>query len=341
MQRSKAKIGIVSYGLYTPEAFETAGELASASGLTPEELKTLGIERKSKPSAEDHPVPMAVKAAKMAFERSGGVSPEQVDLVIWTGEEYKDYIAQTAAIRLQEETECRNAWAFDLVGQGVTAIQGLKVAGDMMTSDPRIKTVLLAGGTRNVDLVNPANPDTRFLLAASASGGAFLLQRDHPKNRLLGTAFSVDWDMADEVYVPGGGTEIPFAPDNLDSDIMYFNTPRPAVVADYLRKRWVPGLCGVARTVLAGKTPDYVALRHLAPADRSEVLKDLGVSDTQSPSLERWGSHGTNDPLLSLNLGLKSGAVMDGSLVVMVCGGIGFTYAAAAVQWGPCGQGEA
>ena len=47
-------------------------------------------------------------------------------MVIWTGEEYKDYIAQTAAIRLQEETECRNAWAFDLVGQGVTTIQGFE-----------------------------------------------------------------------------------------------------------------------------------------------------------------------------------------------------------------------
>ena len=99
----------------------------------------------------------------------------------------------------------------------------------MMTSDPRIKTVLLAGGTRNVDLVDPANPDTRFLLAASASGGAMVLRRDYPQNRLLGTAFSVDPDIADEVYVPGGGTEIPFGPENLQSGIMYFNTSRPAV----------------------------------------------------------------------------------------------------------------
>ena len=248
-------IGIVSYGLYTPETFETASDLSAKSGLSLEEVKELGIERKCLPSREDQPVNMAVKAANQALERAGDVKPEDIDMVIWTGEEYKDYIAQTASIRLQEETGCKNAWAFDLVGQNVTSIQGLRVARDFILGDESVHTILLAGGTRNVDLVDPVNPDTRFLLASSASGGAMILKRNHPRNRLIQTAFTIDHEMADEVYVPGGGTEIPFAPDNLDSKIMFYQTPRPKVVSDYLAERWVPALAKRARRSLKAFLP--------------------------------------------------------------------------------------
>ena len=105
-------IGIVSYGLHFPKDFETAEDVAAKARLPLPEVTALGIIRKCLPSQNDQPVSMAVKAAEDAFQRAGGVQPTDVDVVIWTGEEYKDYIAQTASIRLQEETGCRNAWAW-------------------------------------------------------------------------------------------------------------------------------------------------------------------------------------------------------------------------------------
>ncbi|MFH0786821.1 MAG: 3-oxoacyl-[acyl-carrier-protein] synthase III C-terminal domain-containing protein [Pseudomonadota bacterium] len=334
MIRTVDQIGMVSYGLYTPAGFETADEIASRSGLTPAEIRALGIERKCKPTLEDQPIPMAVKAANQAFERADGIKPEEVDLVLWTGEEYKDYIAQTASIRVQEETGCRNAWAFDLVDQGVTTVLGLRIARDMMIGDQSIKTVLLAGGTRNGDLVDYSNPDTRFMLPFSAGGGAVLLRRGHERNILHKVAFMVDPEMADEVYVPGGGTEVPFSADNLNSKIMFFQTPRPEVVKTYLEGRWPQALAEAAQKVLSGHSPDYLALRHLNPAQRTAVLKQLGLNPEQSAALDQWGCHGTNDVILSLDLGLKSGALKDGSRLVLVSGGIGFTYAAALIRWG-------
>jgi 3-oxoacyl-[acyl-carrier-protein] synthase-3 len=277
---------------------------------------------------------MAVKAAQQAFERAKEITPLVVDVVIWTGEEYKDYIAQTASIRLQEEVGCRNAWAFDLVGQSVTSIMGLRVARDLMIGDKSVKTVLLAGGTRNIDLVDYTNPDTRFLLAASASGGALLLRRDHAENLLTRAAFVVDAEMADEIYVPGGGTEIPFDPQNLKSEFMFFQAAHPDTVSTYLSGRWPLALAEVVQQVLSDRLPDYLALRHLSPADRQQVLSQLKVEPQQSLSLNQWGHHGTNDVIISMDLGLKSGVIRDGSHVVLASGGIGFTYAAALMRWG-------
>ncbi len=328
-------IGIVAHGLHLPTEFETKDQVATRAGLSTVDVAALGIEKKCHPGQDDQPVAMALKAARAAFDRADGLRPEDVDVVLWTGEEYKDYIAQTAAIRLQEEMGCREAYAFDLVGQGVTSIVGLRVARDLMVGDETINTVLLAGGTRNVDLVDYTRPDTRFLLASSASGGALILQRNAGKNLLKDLAFHVDADMADEVYVPGGGTEHPFAEDNLNTAMMYYQTASPDVMAAYLKNMWSRRLIEVTQKVAGGHPPNYLALRHLNPNDRAQVLKEMGLRPEQSASLHEFGHHGPNDVILSLDLGLKTGRIRDGSVVVLTAGGIGFTYGAAAIEWGP------
>ena len=220
------RIGLISYGIYLPAGVETAEDAAVRAGLDVEQVHDLGIIRKVMPEPDDQPATMARKAALDAFSKTSEVRPDDVDVVIWIGEEYKDYIAQTASIRLQEELGCRNAFAFDLVGQGITSIVGLRAARDLMIGDPDINVVLLTGGTRNIDLVDYSNPDTHFLLPYSASGTAIILKRNSGQAELIDLAFHVDPDMADEVYVPGGGTEIPFSRDNLNSSLMFFQTPK-------------------------------------------------------------------------------------------------------------------
>lgn len=330
----KTTVGIVAYGLYTPAEFETAEQIARQSGLAPSEVKRLGIIRKCRPGDEDQPVVMANKAAQQAFQSTTVVQPQDVDVLIWTGEEYKDYICQTASIRLQEELGCSNAWAFDLVGQGVTTILGLRVAHDLIYGDSSINTVLLAGGTRNVDLVDYQNPDTRFMLSMSASGSAVILRRNHSENQLLELAFHVDPEMADEVYVPAGGTQMPFDQENIGSTLGYYHLKHPQVVSEYLENRWAQTLSKMVKEVSNDHSLDYLALRHLTPRDHAFLLDRLNLTSDQSIQLDHWGHHGMNDVILSLDLGIRHGCVTDGSMVAMATAGIGFTYAAALIKWG-------
>ena len=341
MGMDEFQLGIVSYGLYLPAGFETAEEIARRSGLSRNQvIEELGVERKCLPSAEDLPVVMAVKAARQALERAREIDPEEIDAVIWSGEEYKDYIAQTAGIRVQEEVGARNAWAFDLIGQGTTSLVGLRTAQDLMIGDPSVRTVLLAGGTRNMDLVDPSNPNTRWMLPVSASGAALLLRRRHSRNRLLGTAFSVDPEMADEVFVPGGGTVRPFSPEILNTGAMFFQVARPQEMEAYLAERLAPRLVGLIHRTMAqagfsGPAPDYLALRHLPPQERARVLEGLGLGGEATDALADVGHHGPNDVIISLDRGLKREVVRDGSRVLLAAAGFGFTYAAALIQWGP------
>jgi 3-oxoacyl-[acyl-carrier-protein] synthase-3 len=335
------RLGLMSYGICLPPGFETAEMISARSGLSPQQLiLEWGVEKKCLPGPQDQPVSMAVKAAREALRRAGNFRPEEIDVVIWTGEEYKDFIAQTASIRIQEEVGAYQAWAFDLIGQGVTSLVGLRIAQDLMFGDPSVRTVLLAGGTRNLDLVDCTNPHTRWMLAASASGTAMVLRRGHPQNRLLATAFLVDPELADEVYVPGGGTVHPFGLETLSPEMTHFQVKHPKDLSKYFSSRMPGRLIEVVQKTMAqagfpGEAPDYLALRHLPPRERRQVIAALGIREENSDTLSDVGHHGPNDVILSLDRAIQRGVVRAGSKVVLAAAGIGFTYAAALIQWGP------
>ncbi len=333
-------LGLMSYGIYLPREFETAETIAALSGLAPDQVVAeWGIQRRLLPGPQDQPVSMAVKAAREALRRVQGLRPDEIDVVIWTGEEYKDYLAQTASIRIQEEVGAHQAWAFDLIGQGVTSLVGLRIAQDLMFGDPSVRTVLLAGGTRNIDLIDGTNPHTHWMLAASASGTAMVLRRGHPQNRLLATAFLVDPELADEVYVPGGGTVHPFGLETLSPEMTHFQVNHPEAVKRYLSSRMPERLIEVVQKAMAragfkGEAPDYLALRHLPPPARRQVVAAFGIGGANSDTLSDVGHHGPNDVILSLDRAIQRGYVRPGSKVVLATAGIGFTYAGACIQWG-------
>ena len=116
---------------------------------------------------------------------------------------------------------------------------------------------------------------------------------------------------------------------------MYYQTPRPQIVSEYLRLQFGKRLAKVIQSAVgAKKSLDYLALRHLSPGDRKQVLSELNLSPEKSKSLEEVGCHGTNDPLISLDLALEKGTISDGATVLLASSGIGFSYAAATIQWG-------
>ena len=341
MGEKETKVGIVSYGLYLPKDFETAEEIAAKSGLSKDVIvKEIGLTKKYKPAQDDLPVIMARKAAENALEKAKGiVTPNDIDVVLWTGEEYKDYIAQTASIRIQEEVKAYNAWAFDIIGQGTPSLVGIRLARDLMVGDATVNTVLLAGGTRDYDLVNYKDPDTKWMLPTSASGAAMILRRDYVNNSILGMAQIVNSEMADEVYVPVGGTVNPFSIDNVETKGMFFNVFNPSLMDKYLAERMPERMVEVISKALdnagmSGKKPDYLAMRYLLPEQRKKVLDALAIEESRTDTLSDVGHHGPNDVIISLDRAAQKGIIKKGSIVVLASAGIGFTYLAAVLQYG-------
>lgn len=185
-------IGIVSTGIYIPEKYITGKEISEKAGIpiTVVEEK-MGIRKKPIPGDGDHTCEMGIKAARKALEKEN-IHPSEIDLVIYIGEEHKEYPLWTAGIKLQEAIGAYNAWAFDVALRCGTTMMALKLAKSLMITDPSIQTVLLAGGYRNVDFINYDNPRTRFMFNLAAGGGAIVLRKNHHENLLLETEMMTD-----------------------------------------------------------------------------------------------------------------------------------------------------
>ena len=184
----------------------TSAEIAEQSGL-PEWVvrEKLGIHQKTVAGPDDQPNLMAVKAAQDCLSKTD-IDPKDIDLVLCTTEEWKEYLLWTAGIDLAYEIGATNAWSLDIHMRCATTVAAMKMARDFMVADPDINTVLIAGGYRVGDLIDFSNERTTFLFNISAGAGAMLLQRDYPCNHVLGTHLMTDGMMSRHVIVPASGT---------------------------------------------------------------------------------------------------------------------------------------
>jgi 3-oxoacyl-[acyl-carrier-protein] synthase-3 len=84
----------------------------------------------------------------------------------------------------------------------------------------------------------------------------------------------------------------------------------------------------------ASRDIGYLALLHMKRSAHAAVLDELGLSARQSFYLEDYGHIGQFDPILSIELGLASGRIDDGALVVMASAGVSYAWGAYALRWG-------
>lgn len=340
---SGTHVGIVSAGAYVPKTVLTAAEIAARTGI-PEPVirEKFGIRQKPIPGPDDHTNAMAVHAARDALAR-GGVDPREIDLVLCTTEEWKEYPLWTAGIKLAHELGCTNAWAIDVQLRCGTTMAAMELARAMILSSPGIETVLIAGGYRNCDFVDLENPRARFLINLSAGGGALVLRKNHGRNRLLGTAVITDGSFSLDVIVPSGGTVDPRFDEPIGTGRRALDVPDPEGMKARLDKLSMANFLEVidqalARSELTRADIGFLNILHMKRSAHDYVLGQLGLTDEQSFYLQDYGHMGQQDQPLVCVEAERAGLLRDGDLMVMVAAGIGYAWSAAAVRWGPVGS---
>lgn len=336
---TKPTVGILSTGIYLPEKRMTGKEIAELANI-PQEIveQKMGIRQKTLPGDGDHTAYMGTMAAKKAIEKAG-IDPKEIDLVIYFGEEHKEYLLWTAGIKIQEDVGATNAYAFDIQQRCGTGVMALKLAKDMMLADDHIQTVLLAGGYRNCDFIDYTNSRTRFMFNLAAGGGAILLRKGYDRNLVLESRIITDGSFSEDVAVPVGGTKTPLTPELLAEGRYYLDVMDPVGMKERLDKKSMENFIRVIREAVQRSgyevsDIDYLAILHMKRSAHDYVLQELGLSQEQSIYLEDYGHIGQIDQILSLELALEQGKVKDGDLVVFVSAGIGYAWDAIAIRWG-------
>jgi len=333
-------IGITGVGVYIPEGRMNAEEIAER---TEGEWETwavkekLGIKEKVVPGENDGTQAMGAAAARRAIDRAE-VDPAEIDVVLGIGEEWKEYPLTTSSIYISHVVGADNAWAIDVQQRCGTTVAALKLAEDLMLNNEEYNKVLIAGGYRNIDLVDYSDPEMSMMYNLAAGGGALLVEKNCGRNVLEGSHLISDGSMARDVGVEIGGVAEPVTAENVDDafylrmfDVEHMKSRLEEVSIDNWLYCIDQAFDKADRKV---EDMDYLAVLHFKPSMHEFLLEQLDLNPDQTTYLEEYGHMGQIDQILSLKLGLESGKIKPGSVVSMISAGIGYAWAANVIKWG-------
>lgn len=340
------KVGIVATGMYLPDTVMTGDEIAAASGLPPWVVKEkLGITQKHVTAPGIHPNMMAAKAAEQALTKAD-MDPKEIDVLLCTTEEWKEYSLWTAGIDLAEQIGATNAWGMDMHMRCATTIAALKLARSLMRDDPSINTIMIAGGYTIADFIDYTNLRTTFLFNIGAGAGALIVKRDWPENHVLGTHLMSDGSMSRHVIVPASGTVQHPTNDAVEKGLFKFDLVEPEAMksrlSDVSIDNWMTCVDEALRksdlkldgTPYTRADSGYLNMLLVKPSAHKQILDLLGLTEDQSVYLGSIGHIGEQDSIISMIEGERTGKLKSGDLMVIVGAGIGYVWGAGVVQWG-------
>lgn len=339
-------MGIVSTGVFLPDAVMTAEEIADQSGLPLWVVREkLGIEQKHVPEPGLHPNMMAARAAQQAIDKAG-IDPGEIDVLLCTTEEWKEYNLWTAGIDLAYQIGATNAWGMDMHMRCATTIAALKLARSLMLEDPGINTIMIAGGYVIGDFIDHTNVTTSFLFNIGAGAGAMIVKRNWPENHVLGTHLMSDGSMSRHVIVPASGTIQHPTDAAVEKGLFKFDLVEPEAMKSRLNDVSIDNWMHCVDEALrksgskADGTPysradlDYLNMLLVKPSAHKQILDLLGLTEDQSSYLGDVGHIGEQDSIISIIQGERTGKLKPGDLMVMVGAGIGYVWGAGVVRWG-------
>ena len=332
-------VGIVSWGTYFPGGIQTAADVATATGI-PEEVvaRKMGLVQKHIAGPDDHAAEMAAKAAQQALSRAG-VSPDEINLIIYHGSEFKEYFVWSAATRVQQLLGANNAGAFEIYALCAGAPIAFKTAKSMMLEDDDLQTVLLVTASRENDLVDYTNQRARFMFNFGTGAGAVILRRDYDKNVVMGAKVISDGTLSKTVVMHAGGSLQPASEATVTQNLHRLDVPDLDYMGERLgavsEENFVHVVQGsVEKSGYTLEDIGFLGLVHMKRSAHDSILRALGVEQEQAIYLDHYGHMQSVDQIVALELGHNSGKLKAGDLTVLAGAGTGYTWSAVALRWG-------
>ncbi|EST52756.1 3-oxoacyl-ACP synthase [Brevibacillus panacihumi W25] len=329
-------IGITHTGVYFPPRIETAKEIAQRAEI-PENVivEKFGLVQKHVSDSSIHASDMAIQAAKPILEK---VDPLSIDVLIYFGSSYKDYMVWTCGTKIVHELGLKNAYAFEIMNVSSCFPIALKVARDMLVADDSIRNILLVGGCKEAELVDYQNVRSRFMFNFADGGAAALVSRDSSRSRVLGSCIYTDGSFHDDVRVVGGGSKHPASLESVQQRLHFLDVKDPKDMKQRLDPVSVSNFVHVVQEAMAKSGSSVSEIDWLIPlhTKRSmfrELLDRLELREEQAIYLDHYGHLSALDPCIGLHLGQERQLFQKGDKIVTVSAGTGYTWAATVLEW--------
>ena len=323
---------VAGTGAYLPEKILTNQDLEKSLDTSDAWItERTGIRERRIAAEEESSSSMAAKAGKQALE-DGGISPEDVDMIIVCTSS-PDVLFPSTACFVQNELQAFGSAAYDISAVCSGFIFGLSVAEQYLKTG-RYEHILLIGSEVNSRIVDWSDRSTCILFGDGA--GALLLKRVEQKKSLgiLSTHIYSDGSLSDLICVPGGIGRTGINKQDM-VDKKYFIK----MAGNATFKVAVKRMTEVIQEALEFNGLSIEEVDLLIPHQANERIISAVAERLKYPmekvlmNIHKYGNTSAASIPIGINEAWRDGRIQPGETSVLGAVGAGLTWGSAVIKW--------
>jgi 3-oxoacyl-[acyl-carrier-protein] synthase III len=265
---------------------------------------------------------LAAMAAREAMHKAG-VHAGELDIIVLATAS-PDRLLPSAAVDLQAALGASRAAAFDVGAACSGFIYGATVAEAMMAAG-NAETALVIGVEKLSAITDWSDRSTCVLFGDGA--GAAVLKRSKHHRGILSAFLRSDGSLGDLLCRPGGGAAKPFASDVLAERSQFIRMNGREVFKNAVRSMSEASTRALDAAKLTGADIDLMIPHQANIRIIEATAKHASIPmDKVYVNVDRYGNTSAASIPIALDEAIEKGVVGEGSLVLLVAFGAGFTW---------------
>jgi 3-oxoacyl-[acyl-carrier-protein] synthase-3 len=272
---------------------------------------------------------MASDAARKAMDVAG-VHPGQIDVIVLSTAT-PDRLLPATAVDIQAELGATRAAAFDVGAACAGWLYAMATAEGLIMSGTA-ETALVIGAEKMSSIIDWTDRATCVLFGDGA--GAAVLTRSKQGKGILSSYMRSDGKLADLLYRPDGGATTP-----MSADVLEKRSHLVRMAGREVFKHAVRSMADAADRALDGARLTGSDIDLLIPHQANVRIIEATAKHSGIPmekvyvNVDRYGNTSSASIPIALNEAIESGRVKEGSTVMMVAFGAGFTWASMVIRF--------
>ena len=272
---------------------------------------------------------LAADAGRVAMGRAN-VTAGELDLIILSTAT-PDRLLPATAVDVQATLGATRAAAFDISAACSGFLYGLQVAEGLIATGSH-ETALVVGAEKMSAIVDWSDRSTCVLFGDGA--GAAIVQRAKHGKGILSSFTRSDGTLAELLYRPGGGASIPFAEAVLTDRSHFVKMAGREVFKHAVRSMSEAADRALDGARLTGKDIDLMIPHQANIRIIEATAKHANIPlDKVYVNIDRYGNTSSASVAIALDEAIECGRIKEGSTVLMVAFGAGFTWASTVVRF--------
>ena len=273
---------------------------------------------------------LATDAARAAMEKAG-VHAGELDIIV-VGTASPDRLLPSAAVEVQAQLGASRAAAFDIDAACTGFVYGMTVGEAMITSGVA-ETALVVGVERLSKIIDWQDRSTCILFGDGAGAAVLRRTKAHQKG-ILSAFVRSDGTLADLLHRPGGGAAAPF-----DEQVMQERSQFIRMNGREVFKHAVRSMSEAATRALDDAKLTAADIDLMIPHQANiriieSTAKHAGIPmEKVYVNVNRYGNTSAASVPIALDEAVETGRIREGSKVLLVAFGAGFTWGAMVVQF--------